>query len=278
MVAYVDDLNFVMGNESALVKTIETLLTFEKDMALNLSMPKTKEWSTDNAASARISTTYGFEVAKDLLALGGHWKIAPGPNPLCPKESLRMQEMSLRLTRVQHAPVSFLLKVDAASTACLSLMDYVNHPSPTPAKSLRSQVKRALDQKHAAPEILFNGFLAGSIDPYYRWIMAGFRLWYHAMQTIAREEHVRVIVRRRAGRLGIIAGEALKHDIEIFFQGFACDGAVIRTSQPWFLVRKVLLARLKSAEYQRVALKRPEIFGGLTGINAESSSQTPKVR
>ena len=270
MVAYVDDLNFMMGDEPSLRRTIEILVEFERDFGLSLAPHKTKIWSSDPRASRRIADTYGFETTLVLDALGGQWKVASGASPEYVKETQRIREAEMRLVRVEHLEIGFVLKLDVLGTSVLSLLDFLNHPSPSPAKSLRILVKRALQHTYAAPEVLLHGFCSSTVDPYARWLMSGLRLWFHVLTHVADPYHVNVIVNKKAGRLGILAAEAAKMGILIEPDGFVCDGVSLRLTQPWFLQRKILLARIKLVAYRQVAMRRPNVFGGLESIHTKA--------
>ena len=98
----------------------------------------------------------------------------------------------------------------------------------------------------------------------------GLRLWYLVLTKVASPEHVAPLVRGRVGRLGLIAKEALKWDIIIQHDGFVCDGVHLRLTQPWFLLKKIMLSKIKQKEWQRVAERKPTVFGGLTGIHVKA--------
>ena len=53
-----------------------------------------------------------------------------------------MEELERRLLRAKHLPIGFVASVDTVSTACLSLLDYIDHPNNYSARAMRAVVKK----------------------------------------------------------------------------------------------------------------------------------------
>ena len=271
--AYVDDLNVVCGDLPTLQRVLTILIQFERDFGLHLALNKTKLWSSQPRSLASLSRDTGMTIASVVDVLGGQWVVNKGSVADHPRETARIRDLEKRLSRIQHLQCKLCVKIDAISTACLSLLDFVNHPSRLPAKSVRALVKRALHAPYSAPEILYNSFIKLTLDPVTRWPMAGLRIWYHVIREGIDEDMILLITTKTAGRLGHIAKEARQWQIEMSEAGFIVDGLVIRVIEPWFIVKKILLARIKKVQYSSLADRRPHVFGGLESVNAKQHRQ-----
>ena len=204
IISYVDDLNLCCTTPSALLaRVIEILFEFETDFALSLSSSKTKLWSTDPAECEKLVQMSGFQQTSTLSALGAEWPISYKANPSYDKERQRLEALESRLMRLQHLPIGLNLKLDLVSAACLSLLDYLNHPRIDGAKGARILVKKCLNQWYAAPEVLFHALTKPMLDPLARWLLAAYRLWrlwYHVLLLLPTEEQVKRILRAKTTR------------------------------------------------------------------------------
>ena len=205
-----------------------------------------------------------------LDALGAQWPVQKSSKPVHTKELERIKEAERRLLRVRHAPVSLVLKYDLISVGCLSLIDYIGHPRITTVGPLVSAVKRALAQPYAAPEILYNMLVKTSVDPNIRWLLASLRLWYLVLKQEPTPAEVDVLSHNSRGRLGLSARELRKREILIEGRGISVGGALLPTHQPWYLCRVILVKHLKQLEFQKVARRRPNCFGGLLNVNEKT--------
>ena len=102
----------------------------------------------------------GLQVTSVIDVLGGQWVTNKKVVANHPGETERVREIERRLARLQYVQCKVCVKFDAVSIACLSQLDFINHPSRLPAKSLRSLVKRTL----RSPILLQNSFSMGSLS------------------------------------------------------------------------------------------------------------------
>ena len=263
-VAYVDDVNLFLADPDILRRVVRTVCEFAQDLVLNLSLEKTNLVGSDQATLKIQGREFGVTAAATLHALGAEWPTHSSAKPTYAKEESRMDEFERRLMRAKNLPLSFVATVDTVSTACLSLLDYINHPKPTRAKALRSLVKKTLGHYHAAPEILFNAFLTTSLDPCMRWLLAIARMWHAILSQSPQEEHVNTIMRRSQTRLGSGAVTLLKHNVRISSEGFYLSDTLYSKGIPWNELRPRLIEHLKMHEYAALAARRPTYYGGLT--------------
>ena len=266
MVAYVDDINVTTGDVGALSRVLDIMCEYEDSLHLRLSRTKTKIWSS----LPHIPIHTPFEQTNVLDALGAQWPIQKASKPVHTKELERIKEAERRLLRVRHAPVSIVLKYDLISVGCLSLIDYIGHPRITTVGPLVSAVKRALAQPYAAPEILYNLLVKTSVDPSIRWLLASLRLWYLVLKQEPTPAEVDVLSHNSRGRLGMSARELRKREILIEGRGISVGGALLPTHQPWYLCRVILVKHLKQIEFQKVARRRPNCFGGLSTVSEKT--------
>ena len=261
MIAYVDDLNFILPSIDLLARVIELIMQYRDHFFLDLSLAKSVLWATQLDSISPLSTHHEIPTAKTLMALGAEWPTTKGADPVYAKETARYEEAEKRLLRVRHMPLSVGKKMAIISSTCLSTLDYVNHPSISSVKHLRALVKRALGQQYAAPEILYNCFVASTLDPCIRWLLAGMRMWHGIIQ---HEEltHMKA-VKRGQGRLGNVARVADKYGIHVTEQGIVVGEASLPPSYPWSFFRRKILDHLKDAQLRELAERREATFGGL---------------
>ena len=267
--AYVDDINFVAASESDLERIIDIVIEYVNHFGLELSMAKTKIWSTDDDAAARLSQKYGFPTTNVLDALGLQWPVSKGVDLDFPKEYGRLHEADRRLARIAHMPVSLSKKCDFLSVAVLSLLDYLGPSHPEPALALRSGIKVALANKFAAPEILFNITCRASLDPFHRWMMASLKLWHTCMQTCENPLDLQAIIGGGVGRLGMAAKRVAKSKIMITAEGFKVGDKWLPSREPWCISKKVLALQLLECAFERLIDRRPSYFQGLTQIHVK---------
>ena len=264
IVAYVDDVNLFLADPDILRRVVRIVCEFTQDLALDLSLEKTNLVGSDQLTLTTHGREYGITAAATLHALGAEWPTNSSAKPNYAKEEARMDEFERRLMRARNLPLSFVATVDTVSTACLSLLDYINHPKPTRAKALRSLVKKTLGHYHAAPEILFNAFLTTSLDPCIRWLLAIARMWHAVLQHSPQEAHVNTILRRSQTRLGSGAVTLLKYNVRVCSVGFHLSDAFYGKETPWNELRPKFIEHLKMHEYAALATRRPAYYGGMT--------------
>ena len=263
VVAYVDNLNFFLADPGVMKRILDIVFEFTADLALCLSLDKTKLVGHDLETLRKLGSEHGIAASTTLHALGAEWPMHTAAKPTYSKEEKRMEELERRLLRAKNLPLSFAAFVDTVSTACLSLLDYINHPKITRAKAMRSVVKKTLGHYHAAPEILFNSFLSTSLDPCIRWLLAIARMWHMVLQQPVQPDHVEAIKRRTQSRLGSGAITLAKHNVLLGCEGFLLSEQHYPRSIPWGVFRRCLLDHLKRQEYVALAARRPTYFGGL---------------
>ena len=215
IVAYVDDLHFFTADSSTLNRILELLFEFQSDFRLDLSRQKSAIWGNDHAALRRVAEHYGIPHRMSIEALGADWPVDSRAKPSYTKEVKRIEEAEKRILSVRHLPVDLATKYEAISMACLSLLDYVNHPRMENVRALRMLVKRSLGQRFAAPEILYNCLQASSIDPCIRWLLASLRLWFHVLKIGEDHDVLARIVRMCKGRLGWASESLPKQKIHV---------------------------------------------------------------
>ena len=108
------------------------------------------------SAAEEMARASGFGVTDTLSALGAQWPISRKAAPLFSKESERIRQAEKRIARLKHLPSPLATKLELASSACLSLLDYINSPHIEEVRALRLQLKSALGHRFAAPEVLFH--------------------------------------------------------------------------------------------------------------------------
>ena len=266
-VAYVDDINFVVSAESDLERLVKLLWDYTGHFGLELSMTKTRIWSSSEDAAGRLSEKFGFPATNVLEALGVQWPTLKSALPTFPKEMKRVREADRRLTRIRNMPVPLSTKVDLIPISALSLLDYVGTPTPEPALALRSSVKAALGNKFAAPEILFHVSCNTTIDPFGRWLISSLKLWHTCMNTCHDITQLEAILGGSKGRLACTAKRAEKVGIVVTAEGFIWEGKWVPASEPWYVLKKVLRAHLRGLALHKLSERRPTTYGGLTEIH-----------
>ena len=144
-------------------------------------------------------------------------------------------------------PGDMIAKCDVISVACLSLLDYANHPRMENVRALRMSVKRALGQKFAAPEILYNCLQSTSLDPCIRWLLTSLRLWFYVLRTGEDSAVLGTIVNKCKGRLGWAAASLAKQRILIATEGIWVGDTFVSVQQSWSECRSKSLEHISRA-------------------------------
>ena len=262
IVAYVDDLNFILPSRDMLMRISELIFQYRDHLFLDLSLSKSALWATHPTHLKDESAHLDIPITKTLVALGAEWPVTKDACPTHEKELARYEEAEKRLIRIRHMPIGVSNKIAIISSTCLSTLDYVNHPELSSVRYLRSLVKKALAQQYAAPEVLYNCFVSSTIDPCIRWLLAGLRLCH----LIIQEEEVATMLQRvlaGTGRIARVARLAVKNDIHVTPHGLLVGEVTLPRSHPWAIVRSKLLEHLKAMQLTQLAERRPNTFGGL---------------
>ena len=178
VIAYVDDITFITASSHQLRATIRLILQFVHTFCLTLSHLKTVLWGTNQHELEEVAGEFGLTHSKSISALGGEWSLGKGaPKPTCDKELARIDRLKERLLRASHLPLHPCIKASLASVSALSLLDFLNPPSLQVCVPLRHMVRKVVSQPHGAPEIIFNIYIKGCMDPLERSLLAHVRLW-----------------------------------------------------------------------------------------------------
>ena len=92
IVAYVDDMNIIIGSEHAHHRVLQLLREHEASFQLKLSRTKTKVWSTKNNEDEAAP----FPSTRILKAPGAEWPIDKRAAPDFKKKSARIEEVERR--------------------------------------------------------------------------------------------------------------------------------------------------------------------------------------
>ena len=263
-VAYVDDIHFFATDSATLNRILELLFEFQSDFRLNLSKQKSAIWGNEHDALRRIADHYGIPLQKSIEALGAEWPVDSRMKPTYAKETQGIEEAERRILRIKHLPVDLATKYEAVSVACLSLLDYVNHPRMENVRALRMLVKRSLGQRFAAPEILYNCLQASSIDPCVHWLLASLRLWFYVLKIGEDQDILARIVRMCKGRLGWAAESLSKQKIYVATGGVWVGETFFSSEESWGECRKAALQHIKNLQFASLQMRRPNTYSGLS--------------
>ena len=276
MIAYVDDLNFITTSRMDLERVLGLLLEFSEHFALDLAKEKTKIWATDPSCALQIASSWGLGITDSPSALGAQWPVHKKASPSFSKECERIRQADRRILRLRHLPSPLATKLELASSACLSLLDYLNSPTLEDIRPLRLLLKGALGHRFAAPEILFHVTTPSTLDPVLRWLMAGLKLW-HAVQNADHERtDIEAILGGKNTRLTRIVAMAEKWSIRVTWGGFWLGEIWLPSREPWYVARKALLAHIRSEEFMALDKRRPGTYGGLGECNVKAHKKLLK--
>ena len=135
---------------------------------------------------------------------------------------------------------------------------------------LRGPLKRALGHAFAAPEVLYNILVSSSLDPVFRWILAGLRLWHEVLREQEVNIEIEMFLGGSRGRLTNIAKAAATFGTQVLPTGFRLDTTHVSSREPWYVVKKAVTSYLKTRDCLSLAARRPETFGGLKGFNVKA--------
>ena len=211
-----------------------------------------------------MSQWAGFQSTNALTALGAEWGTTKETSPAYVKETQRIDELERRLVRLQHLPSTLHLKLDLISTACLSLLDYINHPRIDAAESMGIMVKKCLNQWYAAPEVLFHALSKSTLDPLARWLIAGSRLWYYVLALGPPAEHVKQVMKLKKTRLAIAARELRRWKVLVTPEGSDCIFVLLPVRESWSVCRQAITNHIKRFELENLAVRGPNTYSGLS--------------
>ena len=240
LVSYGDDIHILSTSEDQLGLALGLVKEFEEVMKLTLSTKKTKVWGSSTPANLRISERYDISPSLTCEALGEEWATHRGAQMEHKREVARLEERKRRLERIRHVPLHPYREMQAISVACMSLVDLVNLPPPTPYSKLRSEVISVLGLSLASPEIACNT-LSPTLDPEMRWLFAGLRLWHEILKVGSHLAHLELALSKK-GRLGLIARHARdKIGIQIDTLEFLMADMSARVGQQWNAAKRTIL-------------------------------------
>ena len=167
-------------------------------------------------------------------------------------------------------PASLIVKSEALSIGCLSLIDYLPHPDPTKPRALRSQVRAALGVQHGAPEIPFWILGPSPLDPWARWLIGGIRLWFLVKSCPDGDRLLKgVTVGKRNSRLSAVHRECCKVSWKITHNNIRADNIDrdISLAGEWATVRPIVITYLRLSVFHELAKRRPATYEGLEGLD-----------
>ena len=172
------------------------------------------------------------------------------------KRMSAFRQAEKRITRLKFLPAPLVTKIELASTACLSLLDYVNPPNLDGIRPLRLHLKTALGHRFAAPEVLYHVATSTTIDPVLRWLLAGLKLWHAVMNVGMPLVDIESVLGGRHTRLTRVASLSEKWGIRVGASGFWVSDVWVPAREPWYVTRKVLLAHMRARECAALAERR----------------------
>ena len=232
IIAYVDDLNFITTTEGDLLRIVQLIGEYSRHFALDLAREKTKVWATKPESARRIAAQCGLAATQILSALGADWPTSKDVDPTYAKENERIAQAERRITRLRFLPVSLATKMELASVACLSLLDYVNSPLLDGIRPLRLHLKTSLGHQFAAPEILYHVVSSTTLDPVLRWLVAGLKLWHAIMNMDKPVMDIELVLGGRNTRMTRIAALAEKWEIRVVALGFWVSKVWVQQGSP----------------------------------------------
>ena len=133
---------------------VRVLSDFEEHFSLSLAQAKTSVWATDVRCHDELRDATGFQVQRSVHALGAEWPTNPSANLTHKREPSRLDQCVSRLMRAKTLPMAAPKLAVIVSTGCLSLLDFLNLPTPTPYMKPRTMVKDVFDLQAGAPEVV----------------------------------------------------------------------------------------------------------------------------
>ena len=276
-VCYIDDLNLLAALERAIIIVKEYAADFELLLANDKTCVWTNASTNDESSLDSITREHGFAQADTLSALGAEWKIGK-KNPSYDKEYARIEDALKRIERTKHLPIGIALKMELVDRACLSLLDFVNPPTPISVRHLKIPIKLATEQRFAAPEILYHCFTKVPIDPEARWILASARLLWEVLMVPDAWDKVFCLPRLGKGRLAEARKALEKQEIFIRDRHFCLGEKRTPAAWGWFFVKRDLLLHMRSRAAAALALRRPLTFGGLGQVHRVARMKLLKER
>ena len=267
-IAYVDDVTFLARSKTQLKAIIHLVLEFVSSFHLTLSYLKTVLWGTEQGDLDDLAKEFGFEHVQIITALGGDWAVGRhAPKPSYKKEVARIDRLKDRLLRAAHLPLHPCAKASLASVSALSLLDFLNPPSLQACVPLRYMVRKVVSQPFGAPEIIFNIYIKGCLDPLLRSLLAHLRLWSHVVESKEGRdvlEHPKLA--KTGSRLAHVLNAFVKRGWEL-----NSEHCIIRHGRSereflfrsgWNTIRRHVAQAMKDASFASLQDRRPSLYAG----------------
>ena len=198
------------------------------------------------------------------------WALMHGVVPKYSNELLRYKEAEMRLKRLSHSGAKLTVKYVAVNAGCLLPFDFVPIPLMDTVFALRSHVRKAINQKHGAPEVVFTVLSETPIDPYCHWLRVASVIWGAVMQTEhGRDMEPYIPLTKRHSRLSLLrkhvtalGWKLTKHALDF------PNGRRFVWTRPEPL-NKLSACQFRLAKYSALAIRRPAVYGGLTDIDVK---------
>ena len=215
--------------------------------------------------AAQLALDFGLSEAPFLKSLGWEWDLGhsgPDCRPTQAKLMTRIQQTEERLLRLWHLPARPEIKGTAIVVACFSLFAYAPPVSFSPLSPLRSLVRRALGHMHGSPEVIFSLFSSLSLDPYFHWLVALAKLWFHVAQYVEGREIIRDANKKgRCSALSSFLRECDRLGWTVSEEEIDADGVLLRRTNTWFAVRKLFAKQYMKSVWKKLAARRPLYHG-----------------
>ena len=268
LITYVDDVNVITHSREHLEAALRIIWEFCHDFSVNLSLDKTYVWGSDFDGLAQIASRWGVSHKTVIEILGVQWATSLHDEPAYEKELNRIHECKERLRRLQHLGGSFLLKVGAASVGCLSLLEYSSMPSEK-SSNVSLNVKTALGHRFASPEILFEAFTKGSLDPRLKWMLGCLKMYHYcANHEVGRRTIEGLNLRAKHSRLVAAVKAWGKQGWILNCDSLSALDSTIRMSLPWNQFKPAVIALHKKCAWRDVERRRPRLYAGIQPLDS----------
>ena len=266
-IVYVDDINVIAFSLADARKSLEIVVDFVRTFRLSLSLMKSALWGNDWAGLRALEATYGISPVHSLEALGATWQLTPRHKMEYIKEDARIRRVCERLLRISHLPAHVNVKAQVTSSTALAILDFLATSLKRHLQPLRHLVRKALNMKHGAPELVYNLPVSGMLDPMDRGYLSLLRMWIQAYNVPQfRDSLMSGHLSAKGGRLAAAYQESRDRGVTIdgdtITVGTLPGSPQFRLWAGWQAIRKNLVRSLKDLAFANLQARRPDKFGG----------------